>query len=321
MTSQQIIRSPHTNAINSQIVIRNVSTEPSATPSGSITNDATVTFKLPSPRQPPQQNKFKATPIQPSAVAAPSNNVPSTEFNKQRLTTATIKQQTTPPAPPPPSNVAALQRLSSNTTITKLTKPQQNNITATNKLPVLNKQNITISRITTQAVPKQQEVKATSVPVPTMPPSLVMAQAPSNVITIANQRKINRKPPEQLATQRPKVPRPQQQILPVPPQPSAQPQQQTANNSSSGDTATATSTLTCPTCQREFKKKEHLTQHIKLHAGIRPFKCTEEGCDKAFSRKEHLSRHLVSHSGQKKFTCEECKKPFSRKDNLNKHKR
>ncbi|XP_054747299.1 transcription factor SPT20 homolog isoform X1 [Anastrepha obliqua] len=79
--------------------------------------------------------------------------------------------------------------------------------------------------------------------------------------------------------------------------------------------------LECSQCGRVFKKKEHLTQHIKLHAGLRPFKCKEEQCGKAFSRKEHLMRHEISHSGRKLFSCDICHKPFSRKDNLNKHKK
>ncbi|GAB0094717.1 uncharacterized protein DMENIID0001_100420 [Sergentomyia squamirostris] len=78
---------------------------------------------------------------------------------------------------------------------------------------------------------------------------------------------------------------------------------------------------TCDNCGKTFKRKEHLIQHLKLHAGLRPFKCEEPGCNKTFSRKEHLMRHVVSHTGKKMFSCEFCHKFFSRKDNLNKHKR
>ncbi|XP_034488384.1 alpha-protein kinase 1 [Drosophila innubila] len=339
VTSQQIIRSPRSNPINSQLIIRNVSSEPS-TPTSSST-DASVKFKTPSPRQQPQQQvKFKATPPNVTSIgavaatAAASNNNANTEYNKR---VGLVKQPTAAS-----NNVAALQRLSSNTTITKLTKPQQSG--TSNKLPVLNKQNITISRISAQAPPKPEpkppqvaapaQIPSAPKPQPPPPPALAMQQLPqpvaTNVVTsIANQRKINRKPPEQPVNQRLKTARPQQQILPVPsqqttttPQQQQQLQQQeTSTLASDTPAATPASALTCPTCRREFKKKEHLTQHVKLHAGLRPFKCSEEGCDKAFSRKEHLSRHLVSHSGQKMFTCEDCKKPFSRKDNLNKHKR
>lgn len=67
-------------------------------------------------------------------------------------------------------------------------------------------------------------------------------------------------------------------------------------------TRTITATISefkCKICLKSFKKKEHMTQHMKLHAGLRPFKCNENYCNKAFSRKEHLMRHMVSHRGKK----------------------
>lgn len=85
--------------------------------------------------------------------------------------------------------------------------------------------------------------------------------------------------------------------------------------------AKSTEVPTCTVCDKIFKRKEHLAQHMKLHLGLRPFKCDEANCNKSFSRKEHLMRHVVSHTGKKMFNCEYCKKLFSRKDNLNKHKR
>lgn len=94
------------------------------------------------------------------------------------------------------------------------------------------------------------------------------------------------------------------------------------NNTTNPDNSDqAKNSLECSQCGRVFKKKEHLTQHVKLHSGVRPFKCNEEGCTKAFHRKEHLLRHLVSHTGKKMFNCDICQKPFSRKDNLSKHRK
>lgn len=49
----------------------------------------------------------------------------------------------------------------------------------------------------------------------------------------------------------------------------------------------------CDVCQKSFKRREHLYQHMKLHTGFRPFRC--EHCNKAFMRKEHLLRHMTSH--------------------------
>lgn len=104
--------------------------------------------------------------------------------------------------------------------------------------------------------------------------------------------------------------------------------QSPADNRSNGNTNSSTTAdqsktdvPTCEICEKVFKRKEHLAQHMKLHLGLRPFKCEEPNCNKAFSRKEHLMRHCVSHTGKKQFDCEFCHKLFSRKDNLNKHKR
>lgn len=94
----------------------------------------------------------------------------------------------------------------------------------------------------------------------------------------------------------------------------------TTTTTTSGD-APKTDVPTCEICEKVFKRKEHLAQHLKLHLGLRPFKCEEPNCNKTFSRKEHLMRHCVSHTGKKQFDCEFCHKLFSRKDNLNKHKR
>ncbi|XP_045469156.1 zinc finger protein 90-like isoform X2 [Harmonia axyridis] len=75
----------------------------------------------------------------------------------------------------------------------------------------------------------------------------------------------------------------------------------------------------CDICNKSFKRREHLYQHIKLHTGFRPYTC--EHCNKSFMRKEHLLRHMTSHSGQKNYTCNICEKSFSRNDNLLKHKK
>ncbi|VVC28447.1 Hypothetical protein CINCED_3A002126 [Cinara cedri] len=74
----------------------------------------------------------------------------------------------------------------------------------------------------------------------------------------------------------------------------------------------------CDSCDKKFKRKEHLIQHRKLHTGERPYSC--ETCLKSFSRKEHLMRHMLSHTGQRLYGCDLCHKHFSRKDNLHKHR-
>ncbi|XP_016950002.1 transcription factor Sp2 [Drosophila biarmipes] len=333
VTSQQIIRSPQTTTTNPQLVIRNVTNIPTTPTTPTSTKEA-PTFKTP----PPKQRQVPSPKTKPSVVS-PSGGSNSSSTNEIKRLVVQAKQQpqakqqqpagtaVAAPQTTTSANQAAMQRLSSNTTITKVTKqpvsvpaPAPAPAPTPAKLPMLNKQNITISRISMQTAPKpQMKPPATapspaSQPIPMSVPALNQVQPPP----LASQhKKVVRKPPENQENpgQKAKPAQKPQQILPSPNQ--------------EGENATATandaflpsSSLTCPTCKREFKKKEHLTQHVKLHAGLRPFKCSEEGCDKTFSRKEHLSRHLISHSGQKMYTCEVCKKPFSRKDNLNKHKR
>lgn len=92
-----------------------------------------------------------------------------------------------------------------------------------------------------------------------------------------------------------------------------------SNNASGVPTTTTTKTHMCDICQKIFKRREHLYQHVKLHTGFRPFVC--DHCSKSFMRKEHLLRHMISHSGQKNYTCNICDKSFSRNDNLLKHKK
>jgi hypothetical protein len=62
---------------------------------------------------------------------------------------------------------------------------------------------------------------------------------------------------------------------------------------SSPEKAPGVNLTICEVCKKEFKKKEHLMQHLKSHVGLRPFKCKDAGCNKSFSRKEHLLRYWV----------------------------
>ncbi|KAH8361701.1 hypothetical protein KR200_003222 [Drosophila serrata] len=333
VTSQQIIRSPQTSTTSPQLVIRNVTTMPT-TPTTPTNSNEAPTFKTPPRQRQLPAQKPKAISVQGQSPSSPATNQPATgtnvpPVNEVRRLVTPPKQQQLPVVKQPQtststSNSAALQRLSSNTTITKVTTKQAAPVPAqaptqtTNapaKLPLLNKQNITISRISTVTGAKQQ-IKP---PIPAPGPQPIHVTVPA----------LSQAPPPPLASQHKKPPdqvqeTPAQKVKSArPPTHKAQPLSNQDGQNTSGDSGRSTggSELICPTCNREFKKKEHLTQHVKLHAGLRPFKCSEDGCDKAFSRKEHLSRHLISHSGQKMYTCEVCRKPFSRKDNLNKHKR
>ncbi|KAK3583934.1 hypothetical protein CHS0354_033718 [Potamilus streckersoni] len=73
----------------------------------------------------------------------------------------------------------------------------------------------------------------------------------------------------------------------------------------------------CSFCGTEFGRSEHLRRHERKHTGERPYECGE--CGKTFMRNEHLKRHHFVHTGEKPFQCPVCDKSFPRHDRLIKH--
>lgn len=62
----------------------------------------------------------------------------------------------------------------------------------------------------------------------------------------------------------------------------------------------------------------HLSEHMNIHKGVRPYSCTE--CGKNFYKHQHLQQHCQIHvADTQKVTCEVCGKKFCRKSNLLKH--
>jgi len=48
----------------------------------------------------------------------------------------------------------------------------------------------------------------------------------------------------------------------------------------------------CEECDKNFKKKSHLDEHMLIHAGEKPFKC--EKCGWSFRRKDKMKKHMES---------------------------
>merc|ERR1719499_1146727 len=46
----------------------------------------------------------------------------------------------------------------------------------------------------------------------------------------------------------------------------------------------------CDECEKNFKKKSHLDEHMLIHAGEKPFKC--EKCGWSFRRKDKMRSRL-----------------------------
>ena len=51
---------------------------------------------------------------------------------------------------------------------------------------------------------------------------------------------------------------------------------------------------TCDTCEKSFKRSEHLARHLLRHSGEKPYCC--ETCHRSFSRNDALKRHLKIHT-------------------------
>ena len=73
----------------------------------------------------------------------------------------------------------------------------------------------------------------------------------------------------------------------------------------------------CELCGRSYRRREHLVRHYRRHTNDRPYICIE--CGKSYMRAEHLKRHSYFHSGEKPFECASCDKAFARHDRLIKH--
>lgn len=74
----------------------------------------------------------------------------------------------------------------------------------------------------------------------------------------------------------------------------------------------------CAYCQREFKRKTHLNDHVRLvHERLRPYKC--DFCERSFGLPRTLRIHIMGHTKERPFTCNICQKSFRQKTELNLH--
>ncbi|KAG7264960.1 hypothetical protein CRUP_034278 [Coryphaenoides rupestris] len=75
--------------------------------------------------------------------------------------------------------------------------------------------------------------------------------------------------------------------------------------------------MACTECNRLFTEASSLRRHMKIHRGLKPFKCLF--CPKTFRQATQLKTHLRVHTGEKPFTCSQCDKCFAQKCQLIAH--
>ena len=51
----------------------------------------------------------------------------------------------------------------------------------------------------------------------------------------------------------------------------------------------------CQICQKRLSSKQNLKQHLNIHSGEKPYKCTFGGCISAYRHASQLSNHKLVH--------------------------
>merc|ERR1711976_689777 len=77
---------------------------------------------------------------------------------------------------------------------------------------------------------------------------------------------------------------------------------------------------TWPGCNKVFSCERAMRRHIyNVHQEVRRHKCPH--CDKAFKTKYNLDDHIRTHTGEKPFECEYCGSRFAQNGSLVGHRK
>ncbi|TNN10893.1 Zinc finger protein isoform 2 [Schistosoma japonicum] len=75
----------------------------------------------------------------------------------------------------------------------------------------------------------------------------------------------------------------------------------------------------CEQCGRQFSTCAYLSQHRRIHTGVKPYACRY--CDRRFTQLSHVQQHERIHTGEKPYRCATCMKSFTQMSNLQSHQR
>ena len=56
----------------------------------------------------------------------------------------------------------------------------------------------------------------------------------------------------------------------------------------------------CIICNKKLSSKQNLKQHMNIHSGNKPYRCTYPGCSSSYKHASQLSCHKLIHSGNDK---------------------
>ncbi|KAH9380230.1 hypothetical protein HPB48_016088 [Haemaphysalis longicornis] len=84
-------------------------------------------------------------------------------------------------------------------------------------------------------------------------------------------------------------------------------------------THTGETPFMCAICERGFKRKDTLEDHLNTHTGDEPYQCSD--CGRRFKNRTSLLKHKkrMHLEGGKRYSCPHCGKRFAYKSDLNPH--